>query len=147
MEIKNLNELLQHTCDQVEFLSNVDKCTYEDVVLAMFKGVKKDFEERLKLLMLTSDYALEYKQLKYILRKSKRLRKKSWKLTFKHIAKDYRENKLDMYSFDYDKIEERVKEYKLFDKNQKPICVRRKPAHKGRFLIFRRRKLRNESNK
>jgi len=138
MQFKTLEELISNTCSRIAFIDDYKKTPYQELLLSMYDAVKLDFELNLKLLLLTSSTKLEIKQIKYMLKKTKSLRKQSWKLSFEKVANDYRENKIDMYNFSYDKMGDKVSKYKLFDKKQ--ICERRESEHKEKFLIFRRRK-------
>lgn len=140
MQFKTLDELISNTCSQIAFIDGYKKTPYQDVLLSMYGAVKQEFELNLKLLLLTSSTKVEAKQLKYMLKRTKRLRKQSWKLCFDRVAEEFKENKLDMYNFNYDKLGAKISKYKLFDENKNPICSRRKPEHIEKFSIFRRRK-------
>ena len=135
MQAKNLDELLQLTCSRVDYIDNFKKTPNEDILVVMYKAVKKDFESSLKLLMLTSNYDIERKKIKYLLRKSKKLRKQSWKLSFRHIAEEYKTNKIDMCNIEYNKLEEKTLEFKLFNEDKKPINFKPKKEKKTSSLI------------
>lgn len=104
MKFQTLNELLLHTCQQVEFIDNFRKTEYKDVLLSMYVAVDKEFKANLELLKLSSDNRLEKKQIKYMLRKTKRLRKKSWREKIKRLSLSVKENSVDMFNFDIKKL-------------------------------------------
>ena len=115
MKYQSLDDLIGHTCDRIAYLDNYRKSPCEQLLVQMYDSVKQDFENNLDLLMLTSDYKLEKKQLKFMLRKTKKYRKQSWKLTCQQIADDYHDNKFDMFNFGYENINNISKKYELFD--------------------------------
>lgn len=100
MKYQNLNELLFHTCKQVEFIDDYRKTEYKDVLLSMYVAVDKEFKANLELLKLSSNNKLEKKQIKYLLRKTKRFRKKSWRDKIKQLSIDFKSNSVDMFNFD-----------------------------------------------
>lgn len=100
MKYQNLSELLLHTCDQIEFIDQYRKTEYKDVLLSMYVAVEKEFKANLELLKLSSNNKLERKQIKYLLRKTKRFRKKSWREKIKQLSIDFKSNSVDMFNFD-----------------------------------------------
>lgn len=136
MQFKTLDDLLQHTCDRLAFLDGYKRTPAQSLLEAMYKSVQQDFTQNVELLLLTSDYKIEKKQLKYMLRKTKSLRKNTWKLSFIELVEDYKKNNFDMYDFNYDNLNNKIKEYKLFDKKGNPVCLRRKPKHNRKEKIF-----------
>ena len=100
MKYQNLNELLFHTCEQIEFIDNYRKTEYKDVLLSMYVAVDKEFKSNLELLRLSSNNKLEKKQIKYLLRRTKRFRKKSWRDKIKQLSIDFKSNSVDMFNFD-----------------------------------------------
>lgn len=100
MKYQSLNELLFHTCKQVEFIDDYRKTEYKDVLLSMYVAVDKEFKANLELLKLSSNNKLEKKQIKYLLRKTKRFRKKSWRDKIKQLSIDFKSNSVDMFNFD-----------------------------------------------
>lgn len=148
MQVKNLDQLLQLTCERISFIDNFKKTPNEDILISLYKLVKKDFESNLKLLMLANNYDVERKKIKYLLRKSKKLRKQSWKLSFNHIAEEYRTNKIDMCNIEYSKLEEKTLEYNLFDEAKKPINFKPK-KEKNKTSFFKKiiEKLKNRRKK
>lgn len=100
MKFQNLNELLFHTCKLVEFIDDYRKTEYKDVLLSMYVAVDKEFKANLELLKLSSNNKLEKKQIKYLLRKTKRFRKKSWRDKIKQLSIDFKSNSVDMFNFD-----------------------------------------------
>lgn len=100
MKFQNLNKLLFHTCKQVEFIDDYRKTEYKDVLLSMYVAVDKEFKANLELLKLSSNNKLEKKQIKYLLRKTKRFRKKSWRDKIKQLSIDFKSNSVDMFNFD-----------------------------------------------
>ena len=100
MKFQTLNELLLHTCQQVEFIDNFRKTEYKDVLLSMYLAVDKEFKSNLELLKLSSNNKLEKKQIKFLLRKTKRFRKKSWRDKIKQLSIDFKSNSVDMFNFD-----------------------------------------------
>lgn len=104
MKFQTLNDLLLHTCQQVEFIDNFRKTEYKDVLLSMYLAVDKEFKSNLELLKLSSNNKLEKKQIKFLLRKTKRLRKKSWREKIKQLSVDFKSNSVDMFNFDMSKL-------------------------------------------
>lgn len=100
MKYQSLDELLFHTCKQVEFIDVYRKTEYKDVLLSMYVAVDKEFKANLELLKLSSNNKLEKKQIKYLLRKTKRFRKKSWRDKIKQLSIDFKSNSVDMFNFD-----------------------------------------------
>lgn len=100
MKFQTLGELLSHTCQLVEYIDNFRKTEYKDVLLSMYLAVDKEFKSNLELLKLSSNNKLEKKQIKYLLRKTKRFRKKSWRDKIKQLSIDFKSNSVDMFNFD-----------------------------------------------
>ena len=149
MQVKNLDQLLQLTCERISFIDNFKKTPNEDILISLYKSVKKDFESNLKLLMLNNNYDIERKKIKYLLRKSKKLRKQSWKLSFNHIAEEYKTNEIDMCNIEYTQLEEKTLEFKLFNEDKKPINFKPKKEKKissliKKFFIKRKKKYKKD---
>ena len=104
MKYQSLTALLYHTCDQIEIIDQYRKTEYKDVLLSMYVAVDKEFKANLELLKLSSNNKLERKQIKYLLRKTKRFRKKSWRAKIKQLSIDFKANSVDMFNFDMEKL-------------------------------------------
>lgn len=100
MKYQNLSELLLHTCNQIAYVDDFRKTEYKDVLLSMYVAIDKEFKANLELLKLSSNNKLERKQIKYLLRKTKRFRKKSWREKIKQLSIDFKANSVDMFNFD-----------------------------------------------
>lgn len=137
MKYKDLDELLQVTCSRLDFLDSYKRTPAQPLLEVMYKAVQRDFVENFDLIILTSDYAIEKKQLKYMLRKTKKLRKNTWKLSYNELVEDYKKNKINLYGFDYPTMDKRINEYKLFDEKGSPVCSSRQTEHKSRVKIFK----------
>lgn len=137
MQYKDLDELLQVTCSRLNFLDSYKRTPAQPLLEVMYKAVQRDFVENFDLILLTSDYAIEKKQLKYMLRKTKGLRKKTWKLSYNELVEDFKKNNINLYGFSYPTMDKRINKYKLFDENGNPVCSRRKPEHKSKVKIFK----------
>ncbi len=114
MEGKNLRELLINTFELVDIVDKMRKCPSEELKESMYKSIKKDFELSLILLNLKTDFVNEKKRIKYVLRKVKWSRRKSWRLSVLKLKEDFSDNKFDMFDFNFNVLESFCKKYKLF---------------------------------
>ena len=89
MEGKNLRELLINTFELVDIVDKMRKCPSEELKESMYKSIKKDFELSLILLNLKTDFVNEKKRIKYVLRKVKWSRRKSWRLSVLKLKEDF----------------------------------------------------------
>jgi len=143
MIYKNFDELLDATLCRVNVVNNfASKTPEQNLILSLYKGIKDDFVKNLEMIMLFSDYKIEKKQLKYMLRKTKRMRTKSWKMYMLNIKDSYYNNEIDMFNFNYDDIIKDVQNIPLYssktifgmhlrNKEKNPLCARHEPAHLG----------------
>lgn len=104
MQYQNLDELLSHTCERVNFIDQFKKTEYKDVLVCMYSSVEKEFKEQLKLLNLICDTKIEKKQIKYVLRKTRWLRRRSWSEKIKNLKSEIHDKKVDMYNFELTKL-------------------------------------------
>lgn len=141
MEFQDLDQLLEHTCSRIDLIESYKNTSYEPLVLSLYKSIMEDFKDNLKQLKLVVNHKLEYKQIKYMMRKTKRLRKQSWKLSFIEIREDYKSNDIDMYDFNYLGLGHKIKSYNLFDKDKKPKYLSRNPSIWFKFKSFIKRKI------
>ena len=126
MQLENLDELLQITCNRIEYLDNFKRSPCEGLLLSMYDAVEKDFKDNLEILKLSTDNRLKKRQIKYMLRKTKRLRRQAWKLSFNTLQNEYLSNKFDMYNFEYKNIVGLTKDRKLFRSNKRSEIVKEK---------------------
>ena len=126
MQLTNLDELLELTCNRIEYLDNFKRSPCEGLLLSMYDAVEKDFKDNLEILKLTTDNRLKKRQIKYMLRKTKRLRRQAWKLSFNTLQNEYLSNKFDMYNFEYQNIVNLTKDRKLFRSNKRSEIVKEK---------------------